>query len=97
MLIVAAYAAVKNGMGKEFQDVARDCVAKTRQEAGNISYTLLANTEDPNRFTFFEEWKSQADLDAHGKTAHFQAFAKGIENLLAQPLEIKIYAVEPVK
>ena len=97
MIIVAAHVTVKDGMGSEFVKVAQDCIANTRKEPGNISYILLTNTENPNKLTFFEEWKSQADLDAHMKTTHFLAFNKANAELLAQPSVLAIYSAEPVK
>lgn len=97
MIIVAAYVTVKTGMGNDFVKAAQDCIANTRKEAGNISYTLLASTEDPDKFTFFEEWKSRADLGTHMETAHFKAFGKGIEGILAQPLDVKVYNAEPTQ
>lgn len=37
----------------------------TQQEAGCIRYNFYADLEDPNKFIVYEEWQSQAHLDAH--------------------------------
>ena len=91
MIIVAAHVQVQPGKQKDFVQQAQPCIAETRKEQGNISYTLLANTEDDCKFTFFEEWETQASLDAHMKTAHFEQFGAALPSILAAPLEINIY------
>ena len=39
--------------------------AVIRKEAGCITYGFFADVEDENTFRIFEEWQSQAYLDAH--------------------------------
>ena len=34
---------------------------------------MLQNTENPDDFTFVEEWESKAHLDAHLQTPHLTA------------------------
>jgi quinol monooxygenase YgiN len=36
----------------------------------------------------YENWKSAADLDAHAKSEHLQAFGKAAGHLLERPAEI---------
>jgi quinol monooxygenase YgiN len=67
----------------EFRDelwAAVEAVVKgTRQEAGNNSYNVFIDTTDPLKWTFIENWKSQAAIDRHNASPHFQTFAKAIE------------------
>jgi quinol monooxygenase YgiN len=66
-------------------------VVPTRQEAGCISYEIFQNNADPCDFTFVEEWRDEAAINAHWATAHVQdALAKGIP-LLAAPPEDRRY------
>ena len=37
-----------------------------QHEAGCLRYNFYADLEDPNKFIVYEEWESQAHLDAHG-------------------------------
>ncbi len=37
----------------------------TQQEAGCIRYNFYADLEDSNKFIVYEEWESQAHLNAH--------------------------------
>ncbi|MCP1659749.1 putative quinol monooxygenase [Neisseria perflava] len=57
----------------------KELVKASRAEEGNISYDLHQETGNPDRFIFVENWKSQAAVDAHNASAHFQAFAKAID------------------
>lgn len=63
-------------------------VPLVHQEPGCVQYTLHVDAGRPNVFVFYEVWRDEAALDAHGKTPHFTAFATGLGDLLAQPLEI---------
>lgn len=94
MLIVFAKATVKDGAAGKFTAAAENVVKKTREEAGNISYTLLTDSYDECKFTVLEEWESKDALDAHMQTDHFKAFVADIQNLLAEELQINLYKAE---
>lgn len=51
-------------------------LSPTRSEPGCISYELSRSAEKPGAFLFYEKFASQAALDAHIASAHFQAFLK---------------------
>jgi quinol monooxygenase YgiN len=91
MIIVHAYIEVKNGTAEEFIKAAGKCVEATRKETGNSSYTLYTDSQNPLKFVVVEEWESKAALDAHMQTPHFAAFGEEIGDLLAAPLDIKVY------
>ena len=56
-----------------------------QQEAGCIRYAFYADLEDSNRFIVYEEWESQAHLDAHlsadNPPPHMVAFRKANEGI----------------
>ncbi|MCL1890651.1 MAG: antibiotic biosynthesis monooxygenase [Coriobacteriia bacterium] len=96
MVVVLAHIEVKEGAVPGLIEAADKCAELTRQEAGCIFYTLYASTEDPQNFVFVEEWESKELLDAHLASEHLNAFVAEIENLLASPLDIKIYEANQV-
>lgn len=49
-----------------------ELVEETRKEVGCTSYELLQRDDDPTQLLLVEEWESQAHLDAHTRTPHFQ-------------------------
>jgi len=96
MIIVHAFVEVKDGTTQEFIKAAAKCVEATRKESGNNFYTLYSESQNPLKLVVVEEWASQAALDAHMQTPHFIEFGAEIENLLAAPLDIKVYEASAV-
>jgi quinol monooxygenase YgiN len=71
--VVAIFVA-KPGKEEELRTVLEANVAPTREERGALQYDLHRDIEEPRRFIFVERWESKEALDAHGKSAHIQAF-----------------------
>ena len=71
-LQVVAVLTAKNGSEHQVSEVLSALVEPTRSEAGCLSYQLFASAADPATFITIETWRSQADLDAHMRTAHVQ-------------------------
>ena len=57
-------------------------IAPTRAEKGCVFYELHENAANPEDLTFIEEWDTDADLDAHGQSAHIQAGRKRLPELM---------------
>jgi len=55
-----------------------NCIG-TRQEPGNIRFDLLHDPEDENNFYVYEIFGSEAALDEHRKTPHYQACVEMID------------------
>lgn len=64
-------------------------VAPTRAEAGCINYDFHVDAADDCVFVFYENWKSQEDLDQHMKMPHLMPLLSEIDRLLARPVEIR--------
>lgn len=52
---------------------------ETRKEAGNLSYALHQDVNNPQKFIIIEHWASQEAIDFHNETEHFQAFKNAID------------------
>ena len=65
-----------------------DLVAQTRKEKGCVNYDLHQSRDNPREFVMYENWESVADLDAHARSEHLQAFGKAASQLLERPAEI---------
>jgi quinol monooxygenase YgiN len=89
--IIGAKLQVKAGKVDEFTAAAKACIAASRAEPGNISYTLLQDAYDKTTFFFFEEWKSQQAIDEHFATPHFKAFGAQLKEFLAGAPAITVY------
>jgi quinol monooxygenase YgiN len=64
-------------------DLLKQYRESSRHEAANVEFTVLQETDRPNRFAIVEGWKDQSAFDAHQKaasTAQFEEALKAIRN-----------------
>lgn len=64
-------------------------VTPTRAEPGCLNYDFHVDAADPCCFVFYENWLSQADLDAHLKMPHLGPLFSQLDRLLAAPVDIR--------
>lgn len=76
-----------------FKQLAHEMIVKTRQEPGCVSYQLCQDLSDSNTFAFVETWQDQAAIDSHNQTPHFTSIVPQFADLLAAPMEVKLYTV----
>jgi quinol monooxygenase YgiN len=86
--VIVARLMVKEGQEKAFIEVALKLVTATRQEEGNLFYSLYQSPVNPLEFIFYEEYKDDAAFQVHASSAHFAAFAEGIKYLTAGDLVV---------
>ena len=82
LLTVIAHMRAAPGKRDELRAALEALVEPTSQEEGYVNYDLHQGTEDPDRFFFYENWESDADLDAHLDAPHLRDFAARIPELL---------------
>ena len=87
-LTIIAYITAKAGMQQQVREVLLDLVAQTRKEKGCVNYDLHQSQDNPREFVMYENWDSAADLDAHAKSEHLQAFGKAAGHLLERPTDV---------
>jgi len=66
------------GLLKQYRD-------QSRQEAGNVEFTVLEETNRPNRFVIVEGWKDQGAFAAHAKGANASLFNFILEAIRNSP------------
>jgi quinol monooxygenase YgiN len=72
-----------DGKADELRAVLESLVEPSRAEEGCLGYQLLENLDDPNQFTFVEEWRDKDAIDAHAQTDHFKEGMGKLKGLLA--------------
>ena len=87
-LIVIAHIRAKPGQESRVRKILQGLLAPTRAEAGCINYDLHQSHPDPALFVFYENWASEAQLDAHSKSPHIQSLREVAGEFLAAPIEI---------
>jgi quinol monooxygenase YgiN len=87
-LTVIAHIRAKPGQESRVREILQGLLSPTRTEAGCINYDLHQSQTDPALFVFYENWASEAHLEAHSKSSHIQSFRKEAGEILAGPIEI---------
>ena len=71
MIKIVAVMKVKPGCIDAFRTTAKELIAKSRAEEGNVFYTLNEMLGAENTLAFIECWKDMQAIEIHGKTEHF--------------------------
>jgi quinol monooxygenase YgiN len=72
----------------ELLAILRSFVKPTRAEAGCVEYHLHISEDDPNKFIFYENWRTKADLDEHLQLPLLTSFFARIPDLLEKEVEM---------
>ncbi|MFB5761349.1 putative quinol monooxygenase [Paenibacillus medicaginis] len=97
MIIIHAVMHVNPVNNEGFLQGIQTLIAASREEDGNISYSLHKDTEKEFTYTMIEVWKGPDAVSSHNQSAHFQAFAAKARSYLTAPLSIKAYTGEPLE
>ena len=90
-IAVVARISARPGKESEVRDELQKLVLETRREAGCLVYDLHLSKSNPREFLFYEQWRSQADLELHFQTPHIKNLQTRADELLASPTEITIW------
>lgn len=94
MIGVVAKLKIAPGKEAEFEEVAKDLMAKVKaNEAGTTTYQLYKSKKDADTYIFMEEYASAEALAAHGKTEYFAAAGPKLGPCLAGAPEIEYYDI----
>ncbi|MDN5749601.1 MAG: antibiotic biosynthesis monooxygenase [Pseudonocardia sp.] len=82
LLSVVATMRAQPGKEQELRELLESLISPTRAEEACVTYALHQGAQDPAVFIFYENWASQAALDAHLGTPHLQAALRRSPELL---------------
>ena len=57
----------------------------TRKEKGNVRFDVYQSKEDPTRFTLYEVFMTQEDVDFHKTTDHYKTWRDTVAPYMAEP------------
>ena len=87
---VVAYLKARPGREGQTHELLLSLVAPTLEEDGCIDYILHRSNDDPGVFLYYENWRSKEDLDEHLAMPHLTALFEKKEDLLAEPIDVKL-------
>jgi quinol monooxygenase YgiN len=93
MLIIHVRAVIKPESREAFLATARDVIAQTRREPGSLCYSCYEDIAEPNVFIFYEEWRTQADIDAHLAQPYTQTLLAAAAQWVTTPPVMKLHDV----
>lgn len=82
LLTVIANMKAKPGKEQELRQALEALIEPTSREDGYVNYDLHQAVDDPGVFYFYENWESEAALDAHLATPHLEQFIGVMDDLL---------------
>ena len=84
MIGVVVTLKVADGKHEDFQQAAKDLMAKTKaNEPGTLFYQLFQSKTDPATYYFLEHYASEEALKSHGESQHYLAAAPKLGACLA--------------
>lgn len=93
MVVLIAKNTVKEGLQEEFLEIAKEMIARTREEAGCISYDLAGDQNDTQVFYFIEKYQDERAVEFHRATEYFQTLVPKIATLRVKPSEVSTCTV----
>lgn len=97
MILVTGSFIAKEGRFAEALQLCQEHVTRSRTEPGCISHSVYRDTENPARLFFFEEWESQAALDAYFAVPGTRGFAKALGELAEGAPQLAIYHANRIR
>ena len=91
MIKVVARTRVREDCIEAYQALAKEIVAETRKEAGNISYSMNQNTEDRQMHAMIETWTDMDALRAHMASEHFRRIVPQMAQYAEEKYPAEIY------
>jgi len=75
MICLAVTYVIRPGSEMRAVELFRALAVATRAEPGNVQYVVHRSINDGRRFFLYEQYRTQADLDAHRAAPHFATYA----------------------
>jgi quinol monooxygenase YgiN len=87
-ITIIARLKAKPGFESRLEEAAKNLIEPTRAEEGCIDYVLHRDLEDTTVYYFYENWRSQEDLDRHFQSPHIRRVMEIAPEILAEPLRL---------
>ena len=91
MYIVHVHVHVKPEYVEAFRAACLDNARNSVQEPGVARFDVIQQADDPTRFVLVEVYRTPDDPARHRETAHYQAWAAAVGDLLAEPRSKIVY------
>jgi quinol monooxygenase YgiN len=76
------------------RELMRETQAWARQQPGCVSYSFAETLDDPGHFVIAQEWRDQASLEEHYRSAAYSDFQTKLQLLLLHSSDLRVHLVE---
>ena len=91
---VLATITVQEGKNQEFETIFKALIEKVlANEEGALLYALHRSKSNPQEYVVMEQYRTAADIEAHGKTDYFLVAQKAMGRLVAGAPVIQVLDV----
>jgi quinol monooxygenase YgiN len=92
MIKVVARTLVREECIEAYHALAREIVEKTKQECGNVFYTMNQSMEDKRLHAMIEAWETMEALQAHMASEHFKRIVPQMAELAEEKYPPELYS-----
>lgn len=85
MIITIVDVWVKPAHIEDFKEAILKNVEGSLLEPGNVRFDLLQDSEDPAKFTLYEVFRTEEDIQAHKETEHYLTWRATVQDWMAKP------------
>jgi len=93
MIVIAGRIAMDPEKVEKAIPAAVEMMQETHKEAGCRAYVFSRDLREPGVFRIFEEWESQAALDAHFEAPHMARFQAAMGAFGIKEMKVERYEV----
>lgn len=91
MDVILVEVTVKPEKMQEFLELIKyDAEHSEKDEPGCLRFDVLQDTEDPNKFFYYEVYRDEAARMAHRETPHYKHYAEKSPELFGGPVSRRI-------
>ena len=92
MIKIVAKQIIREEAIPEFVALAKELVAASVNDPGNVYYTLNVNVKNPAEYAIIECWEDQASIQNHMAQPHFQKATAAMAPMVAAEPVMDIFA-----
>ena len=98
MIATIVHVFVKPEFVNQFIEATKLNHERSIEEPENIRFDILRDALNPNKFTLYEAYRSEAGAAAHEETEHYKLWRDTVADWMAQPREgVKHHILFPAK
>ena len=89
-LLVIAKISAEEAFVKEVKEALTALVRPTRNETGNLEYSLFQDTTQSTEFLMYEKWSTQEAFENHNQMPYLTDFVEKSKDWLSKEMSVEI-------